>query len=138
MNTFRLIICLTLFFKFKCLIQGDSIHAIVDEHDFDHTEKMKEGCAYDIYHVHVKHNSFGYKILNRELEIGFNEMSKIVSLNEDSCSIPKYAFEFLQYNEVEECYNRQLKEDKEQKRVVLAGKLSILIDFLFLLFLIYK
>ncbi|KAK9928518.1 hypothetical protein M0R45_025650 [Rubus argutus] len=94
--------------------KGDSIHAIVDEHDVDHTEKMKEGCIYDIYHVHVKHNSFGYKVLDRELEIGFNEMSKIVPLSEDSCSIPKSAFEFLQYDQVEECYNRQLKEDKEQ------------------------
>lgn len=97
-------------------------------------KKMKEGCIYDIYHVHVKRNSFGYKVLDRELEIGFNEMSKIVLLTEDSCSIPKFAFEFLQYNQVEECYNRQLKEEKEQKRDVIVGKLSILIEFFFTIF----
>lgn len=61
-------------------MQRFSIHAIVDEWDFDHTDKMKEWCIYDIYHVHVKHNSFGYKALNRELEACYSSR-QVININ---------------------------------------------------------
>ncbi|XP_050374556.1 uncharacterized protein LOC126792110 [Argentina anserina] len=104
--------------------KSDSIHVVVDEHDYAHTTTMKDGCLYDIFHVHVKSSSNGYKVVDNDVEIGFNEMFKIVLLKDDSCPILKYICHFLPFSEVEKCFNDQQKLECEKKIVLLAGSTS--------------
>lgn len=79
---------------------------------------MKEGCAYDSYHVQTKRPGFGHMIVDLNMQLRFSEINKFIPVDEFACSIPRYAFRFMQFHELEE----RIKAQTEKENIVLQGK----------------
>ncbi|XP_050369948.1 uncharacterized protein LOC126788028 isoform X2 [Argentina anserina] len=98
--------------------RADTMHAIVAENDYEYTTKLEEGCMYDIYHVFTKKHVFGYKVVDRDLQLTFNQPTKSIPLKQDTCSIPRYAFQFLQFEQVEDRFKEHAEKDKQKKEQI--------------------
>lgn len=84
---------------------------------------MQEGCVYDIYKFRAINHLNGYKIMDRNVELRFNESTNFQKINETPCLIPRYAFQFLQFNELEAQMAKQTEMLKKNEHIVLRGML---------------
>lgn len=94
-------------------MQGDTIHAIVDEDTYPYmAEKMEQGNIYDIYRFHVKMDYSKLRISNTDVQLTFTQYTKFVLINETSPVIPRLAFRLLEFEEL---------AAEVSKQTVLAG-----------------
>lgn len=73
-----------------------------------HTQKkMEEGHVYDIFCFHTWNYQLKYKVVNHNVHLRFNEFTKFEQVKKTSPPIPKYAFQFQQFNELEASMKNQ-------------------------------
>ncbi|XP_040362959.1 uncharacterized protein LOC112167361 isoform X1 [Rosa chinensis] len=91
--------------------RGDAIHAIIDESHYPVvTNKMEEGRVYDIFRYHSRENDFPFKVIDHEAHLSFNRMTEFKQVQDSSSSIPRYAFNLLDFSEL---------DDKKEDQIVL-------------------
>ncbi|PRQ34233.1 putative replication protein A, OB [Rosa chinensis] len=91
--------------------RGDAIHAIIDESHYPVvTNKMEEGRVYDIFRCHSRENDFPFKVIDHEAHLSFNRMTEFKQVQDSSSPIPQYAFNLLEFSEL---------DDKKEDQIVL-------------------
>lgn len=81
--------------------KGDSIHAVIEEHDYPLTH------VYDIFRFYTRNYQLKFKVVNHNVQLRFNELTEFEQVRETSAPIPKYAFQFLQFNKLKESMDNQ-------------------------------
>ncbi|KAM5556188.1 replication protein A 70 kDa DNA-binding subunit B-like [Rosa sericea] len=71
---------------------------------------MEEGRVYDIFRCHSRENDFPFKVIDHEAHLSFNRKTEFKQVKDSSSPIPRYAFNLLEFSEL---------EDKKEDQIVL-------------------
>ncbi|PRQ51196.1 putative replication protein A, OB [Rosa chinensis] len=81
--------------------RGDMVHAKIDESDYPHVlNKMEQGRIYDISHFNTSKIQGRYKVVNHEVQLRFNELTKFEPVEHGAPPIPEYSFHLLEFNQL--------------------------------------
>ena len=68
---------------------------------------LEEGKVYDLLNVEVEHITADYKTVKRDEECKITKYSKVEEIIDECSDIPKFAFEFVEFNDLLRLVNKR-------------------------------
>ena len=68
---------------------------------------LEEGKVYDLLNVEVEHITADYKTVKRAEECKITKYSKVEEIIDECSDIPKFAFEFVEFNDLLRLVNKR-------------------------------